>query len=98
LVLIIGGEIFGAAWAGWEAAKSSKGRQLAAAFSVTFMIAASYVLMGYWAAWQFHRYGLPLSRRPYAVREDCLEVFFVFLGAILHRFASTSRRPSPTAN
>ncbi len=93
--LAIASEIFGAIWAGWEVAKSSKGRELAAAFSVTFMVAASYVLISYWSAWQVRRYGHPLPRTPYPLAEDCLEIFFVFLGAVLSRLASTSRRPSP---
>ncbi len=85
--LVFASDIFGAVWAGWEVAKTSKGRELAAAFSVTATIAAFYALVGYWAAWQLRRYGHPLGRSKYALAEDCLEVFCVLLGAVLCRFS-----------
>jgi hypothetical protein len=96
--LLIASEIFGAVFAGWEVARSSKGRELAAAFSVTFMVAAFYALTVYLSALQFRRIGRPYPSRELALAQDCLEVFCVFLGAVLCRLASTSRRPSRTAN
>lgn len=91
--LVIACEILGALLAGWEVGKSSKGRELAAAFSVTFMIAAFYALAEYLSALQLRRYGHPLGGREHALAQDCLEVFFVFLGAVLFRFSTLSPRP-----
>jgi hypothetical protein len=87
---LIASEIFGAVWAGWGVAKSSKGRELAAAFSVTITVAAFYALAEYLSALQLRRIGQPYPGREYAFAQDCLEVFFVILGAVLFRSRKTT--------
>lgn len=85
--LLVASEIFGALMAGCEVAKSSRGRELAAAFSVTFMFAANYALAECLSAMQPRRVGKPLLGHEHALAQDCLEVFFVLLGAVLFRLS-----------